>query len=215
MVVFVAALGRHEAPHGDLRLPHRMWTIWEPGSFRPENCWASVSKTGVATRKHHTTKTITTIYSGRSTRSVCKEIMRKCYAKAGIRSRAMDLTAIRNFYFRSSARETLKLLEKQSETHASLAAIQAGFDQLSAKDAQRAVAKHDIWDRRDKLFRPLISVTNKRLNESTKQPTNTDEPVATPAYRFIVRNSLFPDPKHCNFLSPAWAQLFVQHNKNR
>ena len=52
------------------------------------------------------------------------------------------------------------------------------------------------------------SEIDKRLiKESTKQPTNTGKPLATPAYRFIVRSSLFPNPKHCNFFSPAWAQI--------
>ena len=42
-----------------------------------------------------------------------------------------------------------------------------------------------------------------------KVATTPDNIPATPTYTFIARNSRFPDPKHCNFFTPAWAQLFV------
>ena len=89
--------------------------------------------------------------------------------------------------------------EKQSEMDASRAAVQAKHDQMQAADE----AQHVLMEQLEQSFRSLLSLrseSDKRLiKESTKQPTNTDEPAATPAYRFIVRDSLFPEPKRCNF----------------
>ena len=46
------------------------------------------------------------------------------------------------------------------------------------------------------------------IDESLKQPTITDEPSEKPAYSFIARKSLFPDPKHCSFFHSTAARIF-------
>ena len=114
---------------------------------RPMQKYVFRSPTGVVKTVYHsffkvTETKKTTIYRGRSTRSLSKEIMRNCYAKVGVTSSARNMTALSKF---------------KSE------------------------------------------IDKRLIKESTKQPTNTDKSLATPAYRFIVRKSLFPNPKHCNF----------------
>ena len=205
MVDFLAAFGRHENLHDEKGNPRRLWTIWEYGAKQPGTVWCVVSSTGVTTRVNTVEKTKTrTIYSGRSTRSVSKEMMRNCYDKVGFMSTTRKVTlqqlqsekdrkmttATRNYYFR----RTIAIWKEICALPAQLSAVS---DRTCDKELE------------------LQQKPDKRLtNESTKQPTITDEPLTSPAHTFIARKSLFPDPKHCEFFHSTAAQIFYLPKNN-
>ena len=150
----------------------------------------------------------TTIYNSRSIRLICRNIMNTCHEACSLptsrltlpQSRKYELMmdAVRQFISRRREREQLKWQKQHrawSEISATIAAMQAELNQSFATSAAEQ-AKSELLDQ---------SLWSLKENKST---TTTGEQPAAPAYRFIVRNSLFPDPKNCNFFHTAPAQIF-------
>ena len=195
MAVFVAA-------HGEKGISRRLWTIWEHGAKKPEvPAWVTVtvSRTGTRTVVYNnnidknTEKKNMTIYSGRTTRSRCKETMNNCYNKAiyrSMKSKSIQKrsdgrrAAVREYYLRRSERLVAKMMERME-------AFMARMDEREQRPT--GLIKESVVQ--DLKERPEL--TRSSLN---KQTTNNDKPLGIPAYSFMARKSLFPDPKHCNSL---------------
>ena len=183
MVVLVAAPRRHEDLHGEKTTPCCLRTIREDPTPRHERIWTRRidPSTGVMTRylvvKTMKAATYSPTFSGRSTRSICKEIMQKCYDKVGVMSTTRKCTQQQ-----MQSRKDRKMKAAISNYYSRR--ITAMWKEICVLPAQSSA----VADRTGDKEMELQQKPDKRLiKESTKQPTITDEPSATPSYTFIAR----------------------------
>ena len=204
----MAAFSRHEDMHGDLKpLSRRLWTIWEHVAVKPAIGWRRDSSKGVTTIVDTDEKTKSrTIYSGRSIQSICKETMSRCYdvfsimsimakgiqRQTRVKKNRQMMKVMKEYYLRNESDRhlsTLKNLKKCVDI----------AEQIRA-DLKILMNQYDL--------QPENQTDKRLINESTKQSTNNSKPPTKPAYTFIVRNSLFPDPKYCFFSTSVTATSF-------
>ena len=197
MVVLVAAPGRHKDQH-DIAISSQLETIWEEPW-----AWGTMSDQLRTENTRYSMKM--TIYSGRSTRAICKNIIRSCHEACSfsglalLQSKKGELmaTEIKKYYSRRHQRE----LDAFNKRQAKSAEISENF--FAALEAHCAARRSlQISQRLEKLETRL----NKILETlqylcSTSDTTNTTESLAEQAYSVTHRLSRFPDPKHCDFFA--------------
>ena len=155
----------------------------------------------------------TTIYNGGSIRSICKKILRNCRESCPLTSSRLTLSQsrksglmvekVRDYHSRRRERTPCESSNVNREILKALTELNALSARL-AKSSQKLLDNNEQQMQRQECFKNDLAEIAALLGIGGK--ATTEEIPSAPAYGFIARNSLFPDPKHCSF-------FFTQHRR--